>query len=59
MGLEAGMTKQGVRDLNSLGPRKTKPGAGDAQRGEGGGEPAREPQQPVAETPAVVPSPAS
>jgi hypothetical protein len=54
MDLEPGMTKQGVRDLNSLGPRKKKPNAADGQRGEGGGEPARVPEQPVAEAAAVA-----
>jgi hypothetical protein len=59
MDSEVTLTKQGVRNLNSLGPKKKKPSAGDAQRGEGGADPARVPEQPVAEAAAVVPGPSS
>jgi len=55
MDLEPGMTKQGVRDLNSLGPKKKRPTPVDAPRAEGGGEPARAPEQPVAEAATVAP----
>ena len=55
MDLEPGMTRQGVRDLNVLGPKKKKPHAVDEQRGEGGGEPARVPEPPAAEAAVVAP----
>ena len=57
MDLEPGMTKQGVRDLNILFPKKKKPRAGDAAQGEGSGEPARASDSPVAEAAAVAPQP--
>jgi hypothetical protein len=55
MDLEPGVTKQGVRDLNSLGPKKSKKrNAGDSPRVEGGGEPAQVPEPPVADTAPVA-----
>jgi hypothetical protein len=60
MDSEETLTKQGVRNLNSLGPKKEKkPRAGEGQRAEGGGEPASVPEHPVAEVAVVVAGPSS
>jgi hypothetical protein len=57
MSLEPGMTKQGLRDLNILFPKKKKPRAGDALPSEGSAELARAPEPPVAEAAVVEPKP--
>ena len=60
MDTEEKLTKQGVRNLNSLGPKKTKkPSAVEGQRGEGSGEPARVAEPPVAEAAPVTPGASS
>jgi hypothetical protein len=57
MDLKPGMTKQGLRDLNVLYPKKKKPRAGEAQPGEAGAEPVRAAEPPVADAAAVTPQP--
>lgn len=57
MSLEPGMTKQGLRDLNVLFPKKKKPRAADEPQGELAAEPTRAPEPPVAEAAAVEPKP--
>jgi hypothetical protein len=51
------MTKQGLRDLNVLFPKKKKPRAADEPQGELAAEPTRAPEPPVAEAAAVEPKP--
>ena len=49
-----GMTKQGVRDLNGLGPKKKKLRADHTPQGEGSAETARGAERPVADTAPVA-----
>jgi hypothetical protein len=53
MKLEAGMTKQGVRNLSDLGPKKKKLAAGDGGGAERDGRTIEAPQ-PLPETPVVA-----
>lgn len=53
MDLRPGMTKQGLRDLNLLYPKKKKLRTGEAQPGEAGAVPA--PAAPLVADPGPVP----
>jgi|WetSurMetagenome_2_1015567.scaffolds.fasta_scaffold593459_3 hypothetical protein len=57
MKLEPGTTKQGLRDLNVLYPKKRKPRPGDEPQAANDGGPAPAPETAVAEAVAVAPTP--
>jgi hypothetical protein len=57
MDLEPGMTKQGVRDLNSLYPKKRKARPGEEPRGPADAVPVPAPAASAAEAAAVAPPP--
>ena len=57
MDLKPGTTKQGLRDLNVLYPKKKKPRAGEVQPVEAAAEPVVAAEPPAADPVAAVPQP--